>query len=52
MGGLGACVRVILKLSGHRRTRGTCKGNIKVDLGEIQWESKEWIPVAQYRDGW
>jgi len=42
MGGLGACVRVILKLivekySGHGRTRGMCEGNIKVDLREIEW---------------
>ena len=29
-----------------------CEGNIKVDHIEIEWEFKEWIRVAQYRDGW
>jgi hypothetical protein len=26
--------------------------NIKIDLGEIEWDSMDWIELAQDRDQW
>jgi hypothetical protein len=27
-------------------------GNIKMDLGEIEWDGRDWIQLAQDRDQW
>jgi hypothetical protein len=27
-------------------------GNIKMDLGEIEWDGMDWINLAQGRDQW
>jgi hypothetical protein len=44
-----------LKASGKRplvRPRRRWKGNIKMDLTEIGWESMDWIHLYQNRDQW
>jgi hypothetical protein len=35
---------------GRRRRRWVY--NIKMDLGEIGWNGRDWIELAQYRDQW
>jgi hypothetical protein len=27
-------------------------GNIKIDLGEIEWDGRDWIDMARDRDQW
>jgi hypothetical protein len=34
------------------RSRRRWKDNIKMDFQEVGCESKDWIDLAQYRDGW
>jgi hypothetical protein len=34
------------------RLRHRWEGNIKIDLGEIGWGSRDWIHMAQDRDQW
>jgi hypothetical protein len=35
---------------GRPRRRGV--DNIKMDLGEIEWDDRNWIELAQDRDQW
>jgi hypothetical protein len=35
-----------------RRQRRRWVDNIKMDLGEIGWDGREWIKLAQDRDQW
>jgi hypothetical protein len=34
------------------RPRRSWVGNIKMDLGEIGWDGRDWIELAQDRDQW
>jgi hypothetical protein len=34
------------------RPRRRWVGNIKIDLGEIGWDGRDWIELAQDRDQW
>jgi hypothetical protein len=34
------------------RPRHRLVGNIKMDLGEIGWDGRDWIELAQNRDQW
>jgi hypothetical protein len=34
------------------RPRRRCVDNIKMDLGEIGWDGRDWIELAQDRDHW
>ena len=34
------------------RSRRRWKGNIKIDIREIGWESIDWIHLAQNKDTW
>jgi hypothetical protein len=34
------------------RPRRRCVDNIKMDLGEIGWDGRDWIELAQDRDQW
>jgi hypothetical protein len=34
------------------RTRRRWVGKIKMDLGEIGWDGRDWIELAQDRDQW
>jgi hypothetical protein len=37
-------------MSPFRRPRGRLEDNIKMNLGEIEWEDVDWIHLAQNRD--
>jgi hypothetical protein len=34
------------------RPRRRCVDNIKIDLGEVGWDGRDWIELAQDRDRW
>jgi hypothetical protein len=34
------------------RPRRRCVYNIKIDFGEIGWDGRDWIELAQDRDQW
>jgi hypothetical protein len=34
------------------RPRQSWEDNIKMDLGEVEWDGMDWIDVAQDRDRW
>jgi hypothetical protein len=34
------------------RTRRRCMDNIKIDLGDIEWNVVDWIDMAHDRDHW
>jgi hypothetical protein len=36
----------------HGRPRRRWEGNIRTDLGEIEWEGADWIHLAQDRNQW
>jgi hypothetical protein len=35
-----------------RRPRHRLEDNIKMDLGEVDWNGMDWIDLAQDRDQW
>jgi hypothetical protein len=35
-----------------RRLKHRWEDNIRMDHGEIEWESVDWMPVSQDRDKW
>jgi hypothetical protein len=50
-----ACRILVGKPKGKRplvRSRRRWVDNIKMDLGKIEWDSMDWIDVAQDRDPW
>jgi len=55
MGKGGVYGVLVRKPEGKRplgRPRARCEDNIKVDLQDVGYGGREWIDLAQDRDGW
>jgi hypothetical protein len=52
---MNACRILVGKPEGNRplgRPRRTWVDNIRMDLGEIGWDGRDWIDLDQGRDQW